>query len=181
MGLGAEPRKWPSVSPRSSRTTPKALLQSAALGKPRRWRPARPTLAPAAARPQSSSRCTPRSEWRLCHTSARLARKEGTEAPAAAKTAAARARQITLQLLQSSLERADRLSQRKRGLTEHVQPLRQQAAEYCAQLSAAQKRLLFRQTESADLDAVCPASLPEIRRCASKLVGQCESFCKKLD
>ena len=88
---------------------------------------------------------------------------------------------LTLQLLQSSLERADRLSQRKRGLTEHVQPLRQQAAEYCAQLSAAQKRLLFRQTESADLDAVCPASLPEIRRCASKLVGQCESFCKKLD
>ena len=39
---------------------------------------------------------------------------------------------LTLQLLQSSLERADRLSQRKRGLTEHVQPLRQQAAEYCA-------------------------------------------------
>ena len=36
--------------------------------------------------------CTPRSEWRLCHTSARLARKEGTAAPAAGGTAAARAR-----------------------------------------------------------------------------------------
>ena len=88
---------------------------------------------------------------------------------------------LTLQYLQSSLERADRLSQRKKGLLEHVKPLRQQAATYCAQLSAAQKRLLFRKTESTDLDAVCPASLPEIRRCASKLVRQSESFCNKLD
>ena len=88
---------------------------------------------------------------------------------------------LTLQYLQSSLERADRLAQRKKGLLEHVKPLRQQAATYCAQLSAAQKRLLFRKTESTDLDAVCPASLPEIRRCASKLVRQSESFCNKLD